>query len=421
MAEIGQKVRGYGGFGMLAVYNGIKMGEAYTAYKAESDVEAKKLEPVVTSAVNTLGTATWAWGIGSGNSIAQTAGPAANFVANITSAGLKYYQGDEEWRPKLASAGEMLSFTTAGVLKTVEKNAAVPWARAAAFTFAGTEFALDAPHDKALWGHAAGGYVWAVGAALESPVFAKVLPQAEMVANVVQGTGAAIVGASEIYRTAAPYWKRFMGEEPSPEAAPQPSDSEQVSLQTIPSTAPQHQRFSFEEQPGPSLNPIAEPSNSLVPKASSITTGPEPGSAPPAPSSEAPAAVQAARSSLTSDEPSPVSPAPSIPATSSTTSIATAASMPVTPAGSVSTALAPTNSAPSPVIPSGPGSIASAASGPVGPSVASSGSNPIASALSGNAPAPTSRRNSLDGSALPQSGAAKAWTPTPVKARRNSR
>ncbi|MFD9286620.1 hypothetical protein ACFWD7_57835 [Streptomyces mirabilis] len=166
------------GFGVLSTYH------------AESSVEAGFKDPgaAVLSGVNALGTAAWAVGIGTGNSIAQTVGPAVNAAANFAFAGLKVHQNKGGWFSKVADAAEMTSFAAAGATQ------GSPLARGMAFTFAGISYLAEAPKDPAYVGHAVSMGVWAAGAFMQN--------------NVMQGIGAGGLAFSEAARTFIPFLQK---------------------------------------------------------------------------------------------------------------------------------------------------------------------------------------------------------------------
>lgn len=179
------------GFGHLAAYHAEKAAESWPDREAAA-----------ASTANALGTAVWAGGIGSGNKIAQTVGPAWNVAANLTSAAWKYSRGKPGWARELVDVSEMAAFTAAGVTQH-------PAARAVAFSSAGAGFFWDAVQsgDKGLLGHGAGALVWAAGAGMKNESW--------------QAAGAGAVAFSEFARLAYPYLESLTQKSPS-EAAPAP-------------------------------------------------------------------------------------------------------------------------------------------------------------------------------------------------------
>ncbi|MFD9286595.1 hypothetical protein ACFWD7_57690 [Streptomyces mirabilis] len=179
-AMANRTVRG-SGFGVLA------------AYHAEGSVEAGFKDPqaAVTNGINALGTAIWAVGIGTGNSYAQTVGPALNFAAHVASVGLKVCQKEGGWVGKIADAAEMAAFTVAGA------TGGNRIARGTAFAAAGVAYLIEAPKDPAFMGHAVGMGVWSAGASMQS--------------GMIQSLGAAGVAVAEASRIVVPAFQRFHG------------------------------------------------------------------------------------------------------------------------------------------------------------------------------------------------------------------
>ncbi|MEV5646527.1 hypothetical protein AB0L67_41925 [Streptomyces flaveolus] len=312
-----RELRGFGGFGMLAVYN------------AEKAVEAGFKDPAtaVASGVNALGTAVWAVGIGTGNSIAQSVGPAVNFAANIASAGLAYYQKRDGWLSKVADTVEMAAFTVAGA---TDGN---PIARGTAFAAAGAAFLADAPHDPALLGHAVGTGVWSVGAFLQS--------------DLIQSIGAGAVALAEVARVVCPAIQARRNI-PSTETTPQQSGSESTPVPGVTSsTAIKIGQLPFETCPSFRLNSVGATAVNPVTRsatAESMASGQD---------------VPATPRSVASAASMPVAPPPSLIAAASTAALATS-SLPMS-------------------IPSNP--IASVASGPTALSAAAAPPNPVAAAV----------------------------------------
>ncbi|MFD5065350.1 hypothetical protein [Streptomyces sp. NPDC058394] len=181
------------GFGVLA------------AYHMENSVEAGFKDPdtAVMSGLNVLGTAVWAAGIGTGNSIAQTLGPAINFTANVAFVGLKVCKKEGGWYSKVADVAEMAAFTAAGI---THGN---PLARGTAFAAGAVAYLVEAPKDPAFVGHAVGLGVWSAGAYLQS--------------DLIQSIGAAGVAVSEIARTVVPVFQKGHGSTSRHTASPQAS------------------------------------------------------------------------------------------------------------------------------------------------------------------------------------------------------
>ncbi|WP_267717368.1 hypothetical protein [Streptomyces sp. CoH17] len=185
-------------FGHLAAYNAEKAAESWPDREAAT-----------TSIANAIGTAVWAGGIGTGNKVALTLGPALNATANLTSAAMKYSQGKAGWARDLVDVSEMAAFTGAGMT-------ANPVARALAFSAAGAGFFWDAveARDKSLVGHGVGTLVWAVGAGVDNYSW--------------QAAGAGAVALSEFARLTYPYLESLAGDSPSEATPERPGDDERT-------------------------------------------------------------------------------------------------------------------------------------------------------------------------------------------------
>ncbi|MGW7516616.1 hypothetical protein ACWGJ2_13590 [Streptomyces sp. NPDC054796] len=342
------------GFGLLSAHSAEKAAESWP----------KDPESAATSVVNTLGTAVWSAGIGTGNRIAQTVGPAINFTANITSAALRYHQGKEGWGRELIDAAEMAAFTGAGYTEH-------PVARTLAFGSASLGFFVDATKDKALVAHGIGAGAWAVGAALKS--------------DTVQAVGAGVVAAAEAARLAYPLYEKY-AQKPASEAAPQQPGVELAPLQ---SSAVQNSAVQ-------SSAPTPEP-----PARAAAHLPPPPGAA--ASNSVAPSAP----TPVTSAVPSPVTSAASTPFVS-------AQSTPIP------------SRAPSPVAPEAPSPTASAASTPYvsaqSTPIPSRAPSPVTSEARSSIasryapPTPESRPQSVPGDTSSRPSTPRAWTPVPAQA-----
>ncbi|WP_461013605.1 hypothetical protein [Streptomyces daliensis] len=338
------------GFGLLSAHSAEKAAENWP----------KDPESAAASVVNTLGTAVWSAGIGTGSRIAQTVGPAINFTANITSAALRYHQGKEGWGRELIDAAEMAAFTGAGYTEH-------PVARTLAFGSASAGFFVDATKDKALVAHGIGAGAWAVGAALKS--------------DTVQAVGAGVVAAAEAARLAYPLYEKYV-QKPAPEAAQQQPGVELAPVQnsavqnSAPAPEPPVRAAAYLPTP-----PVAAASNSVAPSAPNPVTSVVPS---PATSAASTPFVSAQSTPIPSRAPSPVAPE--------------------APSPTVSTASTPFVSAQSTPIPS-------RAPSPV----ASEARSSIASRYA--PPTPESRPQSVPGgSSSRPSTPQQAWTPVPAQA-----